>query len=37
MRLFVTGGLGFIGHHLCRSLLARGDTLRVLDDYSDAP
>lgn len=37
MRLLVTGGLGFIGHHLCRSLLARGDTLRVLDDYSDAP
>jgi UDP-glucuronate 4-epimerase len=37
VRLLVTGGLGFIGHHLCRSLLARGDTLRVLDDYSDAP
>lgn len=37
MRLLVTGGIGFIGHHLCRSLLARGDTLRILDDYSDAP
>lgn len=37
MRWLVTGGVGFIGHHLCRALLARGDTVRILDDYSDAP
>ncbi len=37
MRWLLTGGLGFIGHHLCRTLLARGDVVRVLDDYSNAP
>lgn len=30
----ITGGAGFIGSHLCEFLLARGDTLRVLDDLS---
>jgi len=31
MRSLVTGGLGFVGEHLVRSLIERGETVRVLD------
>jgi UDP-glucose 4-epimerase len=34
MNVFITGGCGFIGSHLAERLLARGDTVLVLDDLS---
>ena len=33
--ILITGGAGFIGSHLGRRLLARGDRLTVLDDFND--
>jgi len=36
VRYVVTGGAGFIGYHMTRALLARGDSVVVVDDLSDA-
>jgi UDP-glucuronate 4-epimerase len=36
-RILVTGGVGFIGYHTTRALLARGDEVVVVDDFSNAP
>ena len=29
----VTGGAGFIGSHVCEALIARGDRVRILDNF----
>jgi dTDP-glucose 4,6-dehydratase len=34
MRVLVTGGAGFIGSHLCDTLIARGDQVLCLDNLS---
>jgi UDP-glucose 4-epimerase len=34
VRVFITGGAGFIGSHLCDAFVARGDEVSVLDNLS---
>jgi len=34
VKVFLTGGAGFIGSHLCERLLENGDSVLVLDDLS---
>lgn len=34
MRIVITGGAGFLGSHLCDSLVRRGDSVVCVDDLS---
>ena len=34
MKILITGGAGFIGSHLCESLLSRGNVVSILDNVS---
>jgi dTDP-glucose 4,6-dehydratase len=34
MRVLVTGGAGFLGSHVCDALIARGDAVVCIDDFS---
>jgi len=36
LKIFISGGTGFVGGHLCRELLSRGHTLRLLAHSSGA-
>jgi UDP-glucose 4-epimerase len=34
VRVFITGGAGFIGSHLCDALISKGDEVTILDNLS---
>ena len=34
MRIVITGGAGFLGSHLCHTLVRRGDSVVCVDDLS---
>ena len=34
MKVFITGGAGFIGSHLCDALIAEGKEVTILDNLS---
>jgi UDP-glucuronate 4-epimerase len=35
MRVLITGGAGFIGHHLAAAFIKRGDAVSLLDNFND--
>ena len=35
MRVLITGGAGFIGHHLAAALIKRGDAVSLLDNFNE--